>query len=224
MSAITEASLLAAWETALPRPRRDRALVLAGLVTKPGEECLEDLPLGEVDALLLDLHECCFGSILECLVSCPACEEELEAAVEVADLRFPAAQEHSRRVSVDGKTLVVRALTSRDLSVAQDRSMLVRRCVIEGQLDDHDPELVENLLDELDPKASPEVELDCPACHRIWMAAFDVADFVWQEVDRYARRTLHEVHVLAMAYGWREPDVLALTRLRRDYYLQAAGV
>lgn len=216
--------MLAAWETALPRRRRERALVLAGLVTKPGVECLEDLPLGEVDELLLELRERCFGQILECLVSCPACEEELEAAVEVADLRSSAPQEYSRQLRVDGKTLVVRALTSRDLLEVQDRNLLVRRCVIEGELDGQEPELVENLLDELDPKASPEVELDCPACHCIWMAPFDVADFVWREVDRCARRTLHDVHVLALAYGWREPDVLALTRLRRDYYLQAAGV
>jgi hypothetical protein len=223
MTAVTEASLLAAWEAALARPRRERALVLAGVVGERRVDGLEDLPIGEVDALLLDLRECCFGSTLECLVACPQCGEELDVAVDIAELRFPAAEERSREVTVGGRPLVVRAVTSLDLRLTGDRDSLVRRCVVEGDLPDEALGVVENILDELDPQATPTIELDCPECRRSWTAPFDVADFVWQEVDRSARRTLYEVHALATAYGWREDDVLALTPTRRSYYLQAAG-
>ena len=223
MTAVTEASLLAAWEAALPRPRRDRALVLAGVVTGVSTDGLQDLPIGAVDAYLLDLREGCFGAMLDCLVDCPGCGEELEANVDVAELRFPPAEEHTREVNVGGRSLVVRALTSRDLLATGDRGSLVRRCLAEGDVTDDVLDLVGNIIDELDPQAAPAVELDCPNCRRTWMAPFDIADFVWQEVDRCARRTLHEIHVLAAAYGWREDDVLALTPLRRSYYLQAAG-
>src|SRR5215471_15008955 len=109
MTAVTEASLLAAWEAALARPRRERALVLAAVVSEIGVDGLEELPIGEVDALLLDLRERCFGGTLECLVACPHCGQELDVAVDIAELRFPAAEEHTREVSVGGRPLVVRA-------------------------------------------------------------------------------------------------------------------
>jgi hypothetical protein len=222
MTTVTEASLLTAWEAALSRQRRDRALVLAAVVSDEGPERLLDLPIGEVDALLLDLRERCFGPMLDCLVSCPHCGEELDATVDVAELRFPAAEQHTREVSVAGQSLLVRALTSRDLRATGDPGSLVRRCLVDGDVEDNALDVVGNILDELDPQATPVVELDCPSCRGTWSAPFDIADFVWQEVDRCARRTLHEVHVLATAYGWRENDVLALSPVRRGYYLQAA--
>src|SRR5206468_730296 len=39
-------------------------------------------------------------------------------------------------------------------------------------------------------------------------------------LPRFAGRLLREVDALARAYGWREPDILALTPWRRDAYLQ----
>src|SRR3954464_9456092 len=110
MTPVTEASLLAAWEAALARPRRERALVLAGAVNEMTADDLVDLPIGEVDALLLDLRERCFGPTLECLVACPLCGEELDVVVDIAELRFPAAEERTREVSLGGRPLVVRAV------------------------------------------------------------------------------------------------------------------
>jgi hypothetical protein len=223
MSALTEASLLAAWEAALSRPRRERALVLARLVGEPDGPDLADLPVGEVDLLLLKLRERCFGPLLECLVVCPECGDELDASVDVAELRFPSGEEGAREVSVGGRPLLVRAVTTRDLLLTGDRPSLIRRCVVSGEVGEGSLALVENVLDQLDPQAAPTIELDCPSCRCSWVAPFDVAEFVWLEVDRTARRTLYDVQVLAAAYGWREDDVLALTPVRRSYYLQAAG-
>jgi len=218
---VTEADLLAAWEAALPRSRRERALVLAGVVSDRAG--LEDLPLGQVDALLLDLREHCFGPLLDCLVTCPDCGEELDATVGVCELRLPTTQRGDEEVRVGGGRLRVRPVTTRDLRLTGDRGSLVRRCVVEGEVDDEALDRVEGVLDGLDPQAAPTVDLDCPTCRASWTAPFDVAEFVWQEVDRTARRTLHDVQALASAYGWREPDVLALTAVRRRYYLESAG-
>ena len=41
------------------------------------------------------------------------------------------------------------------------------------------------------------------------------ARFLLRRLDGQAGQLLREVHVLARAYGWREPDVLALTPRRR---------
>jgi hypothetical protein len=44
--------------------------------------------------------------------------------------------------------------------------------------------------------------------------------YLWAEVHSWALRTLHEVNVLASAYGWRESDILALSQWRRQAYLE----
>ena len=51
---------------------------------------------------------------------------------------------------------------------------------------------------------------------------FDVAAFLWASVERWALLTLRDVHQLALAYGWGEGDVLALSPLRRQLYLEMA--
>ena len=51
---------------------------------------------------------------------------------------------------------------------------------------------------------------------------FDVAAFLWAAVERWALLTLRDVHQLALAYGWGEGDVLALSPLRRQLYLEMA--
>jgi hypothetical protein len=73
-----------------------------------------------------------------------------------------------------------------------------------------------------DPRADVELALACPACAHEWTAAFDAAAFLWSELDAWTRRTLHDVHTLATAYGWTEAEVLALGR-RRHVYLELVG-
>jgi len=68
-----------------------------------------------------------------------------------------------------------------------------------------------------------QLSLTCPACSQSSSAAFDIASFLWTEVEAWARRTLRDVHVLATAYGWREADLLALSPTRRRLYLDMIG-
>ncbi len=79
-----------------------------------------------------------------------------------------------------------------------------------------------NALAELDPAADLRFDLVCPACGHGWEPLFDVAAFLWAAVERWALLTLRDVHQLALAYGWRESDVLALSPLRRQLYLEMA--
>jgi hypothetical protein len=75
---------------------------------------------------------------------------------------------------------------------------------------------------EADPQADVQVTVSCAACGVAWQAMFDIASFLWGEVDRWARRMLHEVHVLASAYGWTEAEILRLGPWRRRVYLGLA--
>ena len=74
-------------------------------------------------------------------------------------------------------------------------------------------------MTELDPLAEVRLELNCPQCQRHWPVTLDIASFFWNEIVSRAKRLLHDVHVLARAYAWREEDILKMSERRRQYYL-----
>ena len=65
-----------------------------------------------------------------------------------------------------------------------------------------------------------QLDLTCPACGHAWQAPFDIATFVWRELDDWAQRTLREIHVIAGAYGWSEDEILQLSARRRQIYVE----
>ena len=232
MVAVTELALLSAWESACGHPAADRAVILAAAASGLPFNDVAGLPLGACDLLLLQLREQCFGPRLDGLAGCPGCGLELDVRIDVDELRVrgPAAgrpaEASGRTVDVAGRTVRLRALTSRDIrSFGSDRDRLLAQCLVDGPAD-CSPELldaIEAQLDTLDRQAAATIGLDCPSCQTSWAAAIDITGFVWSEVDRFARRLLYDVHTLATAYGWREPDVLAISPARRSFYLQACA-
>ena len=223
MTVVSELALLSAWESGYGRPAPDRAVTLAAAASGLPLDDVADLPLGACDRLLLELREQCFGARLEGLARCPQCGTELDVGMDVDELRTDAA-DGSRTVQVAGRTITLCALTSRDIgSCGGDRDRLLARCLVDEPTPPA-PEVldaVEARLDALDPQAAWTIDLDCPSCGATWAASVDVTEFVWSEVDRFARRLLYDIHTLAAAYGWREADVLAVSPARRRFYLQA---
>lgn len=223
MAVVTELALLSAWESGYGRPAPDRAVALAAAVSGWPTGDVADLALGACDRLLLQLREQCFGTRLEGLARCPRCGTELDVSMDVDELRADGA-DGGQTVEVAGRTITLRALTSRDVGYCGgDRDRLLARCLVD-EPEPPAPEVldeVEARLDALDPQAARTIGLDCPACGESWAAPVDVTEFVWGEVDRFARRLLSDIHTLATAYGWREADVLAVSPARRRFYLQA---
>ncbi|MGP3950458.1 T4 family baseplate hub assembly chaperone [Streptomyces sp. 7N604] len=86
------------------------------------------------------------------------------------------------------------------------------------------PEAVQLRLAEAAGRADPAAELTlnvaCPECGEATPAELDIASYLWTELDAWARDLLLDVHLLATAYGWSEPEILALSPLRRRYYLE----
>ena len=80
-------------------------------------------------------------------------------------------------------------------------------------------ERVEAALDEAEPWADVAVALTCPDCGHPSEASFDIAAYLWEELDAHAHGLLDDIHVLATAYGWHEPQILALSPARRAAYL-----
>ncbi|ATY09816.1 hypothetical protein CU254_04575 [Amycolatopsis sp. AA4] len=216
MAAFTEASLLDVWEAAagLSAVRRALALAVAG-GAEPAE--VGDLAVGRRDEFLLALRERCFGTAFPCLVNCPSCGEELELELSSRELR------PSR---VDAPTVVAgcefRAVTSRDLLEVHSRQELLERCVA-GELSEAALAALPDALAAADPQADVRIELDCAVCGHRWASPFDIAAYLWTELEACARRLLYDVHALALAYGWSEAEVLAVSPGRRRRYLELAG-
>jgi len=238
----TPSELLAAWERGAKRTPAERGvelLALAGPDTQPGE--LAALTVGERDRRLLDLRTILFGHTLDGLDRCPECDEPASFSVRVEALRSapaPAADEWFE-LGADGFELRFRLPTGADLAAisrerdtTSARARLLELCVLEANRDGAElrveslpegvTEALASSMAEADPQGDVELELECPACGHAWRAGFDVASFLWSEVDAWSRRTLDDVHVLASAYGWSEHEILALGP-RREHYLERVG-
>ena len=225
------AQLLDVWEQGLELPPPRRALALLGAVCPDTSgEALAALTLGHRDDLLLELRAHLFGSRLEIVVPCPSCGEPLESALDVGDLRIGAlAPPREQSVRLDDRTIRFHAPTAGDLvdlpaDPATARIALLARCMIDATpavdtLPESAVDAISTAMAAADPHADTELALVCPACGHRWQSAFDIAAFLWREIDAWAQRTLREVHALARGYGWREHDILALTPTRRQIYL-----
>ncbi len=136
-------------------------------------------------------------------------------------------------LETEGYWLRFRLPNSLDLLAAQQaggRTTLLERCLQEAhsngqpraaaQLPERVQAALAERMAELDPQADVRFPVDCPACGHRWMAVFDIASFLWQEISTWALRTLDEVSVLARLYAWSEADILALSPWRRRYYIE----
>lgn len=220
----TASDVLAVWERGLSEPPGRRALELARLAwSDPGR-----LTAGERDATLLHLHETLFGATIEGVVDCAACGESLEVTTRTDALLAAAPAAAEAAVSLDGWEVRLRPATAADLAAPDlSAARLLAACVAEARHDGKavdaallPPEVVDALDEALaaaDPLADLELATTCPACGGTSTTRFDIASFLWAEVDRFAVGLLREIHVLASAYGWTEDEILALGQRRRLY-------
>jgi hypothetical protein len=252
MRSLSAQDLLDVWETGQTQTpaRRVLSLLAAALPDVPAEQ-LEALRVGHRDRWLLGVRESLFGSSLACLADCPVCRTAVELHIEAGELRAAAGAGEGAAEpgdpSSDVQTLTLgdavirwRPLECRDLlaldaasDLGASRSLLLRRVVVEAQrggrrlaadaLSEAEQAELLAALERADPLARLECGLTCPACGHQWQALFDIAAFLWNEIETVARRLLYEVHALASAYGWREAEILALSQRRRWSYLEMLG-
>lgn len=240
MTGVGVEQLLRVWERSVQRPPTTCALNLLAVAApdlSPQERA--ELPVGVRDLELLRLRGALFGDTVDAVCECPRCAEQLDVGFSVQELieaQPPPAPEASdtpraRELRLADRTVTVRPPTSADLLAVLDEDdlevahqQLLRRIVRDdgdrpADLTGPDLDAVSAELAVLDPAACVELDLSCTECGYRWRPVFDIAGFLWAEVHAWAQRTLQDVHTLATAYGWREADILALTPLRRQAYL-----
>jgi len=232
MAFLSSDRLLSVWEQGVRRHPIDRGLLLFALAAPETPAArLADLPLSRRNAALMALYETSFGAHLSGWVDCPACGERMEFTADAA--HFPRRTEiELEPIEVDG--LRFHRPTSRHLARLMDAAdpeaaarQLLLACAESPQSLPRDEDAlaamlvkVERTMEDADPWADITVAVRCPVCGNEEAAALDIASLLWEEVASRAQRLLDDVHVLAQAYGWSEPEVLALGDARRAAYLE----
>jgi hypothetical protein len=242
MRSLSARELLDMWEVSARRPSAEGALrLLSAAYPDTSVETLLQLPIGQRDALLLTLREGLFGTQIVSVARCPQCGERLQLTFRTADLHTAVATESGALSLETGRYVIrYRVPNSADLvllascdSVEAGRRLLLDRCLLTVHCDGINQPIdilpddviaaVSRQMAQADPQADVQFDLSCPTCAHRWQVAFDVMTFLWNEIDRWARHVLREVHVLAAAYGWSEADILSLSAARRQMYLDLIG-
>ncbi|MFC9503919.1 hypothetical protein [Streptomyces sp. NPDC057002] len=233
------ADVLATWESGLGQAPAGRA-VLLHRAARPDlggdQQALLSLPVGEREADLFALRRALFGERMQVRLDCSACGADMEFELDAGEFARTLADRGDPlvRVAEDGWEVEFRVPGVADLTAAaraaDPRGVLLARCVVsavrEGETVSADtlPVTVQRRIAEAartaDPGADVTLAIACPECGEPTRAELDIASYLWTELDAWARDLLLDVHLLATAYGWSEPEILALSPLRRRYYLE----
>src|SRR5579883_281312 len=224
MLALTGELLLSAWEKGLAEHDIDRALsMLALALPETSRDSLAELPIAERDILLLQLRAITFGPWLQGFASCSSCGTSLEFSLSIETLL-----ERNAHISDEmAQDLHLRPVNSKDLlailsasDVADAEKRLLSRCLVSQRIDTPVSPATRKEFELLNSAAEMSFALDCPNCSKHEVVAFDIARFLWAEVQRTATHLLSEIHVLASAYGWSECAIAAMAPRRRMAYME----
>jgi hypothetical protein len=239
----SNSDLIALWERSTGEHPVNRALMLLAVCSpSESEDELARLSIGARDARLLEIYERLFGPSLDAFAHCPACNEPLEYTLSTQELTPSASSPVTPpALTLDDGRISLRlrlpdSLDLRAISACTEpelaAKMLTERCIVESNrggepvpLADLPPGITETISSALaaaDPGAEMLIDLNCAVCSHAWQVTLDIERFLWSKISATAKRLLRDVHALASAYGWREPDILALSTVRRQTYLELA--
>jgi hypothetical protein len=230
MHSLSGERILTAWERGQASREPWRALALLA-VAMPEREMTElaALPLAERNATLLRLHAMTFGPMVEGFAVCAECGEQLEFAMDAEDMaRTLRAAEPETWVEAD-RQMGMRPANSNDLAASMEAASDedARALLLAKTLGMEGTELVRAMrtdwidrFDRLNASAEIRCVLPCAHCGARAVLDFDVAGFVWREIQVAARRLMAEIHRLASAYGWSEKAVVRMSAARRAAYLE----
>ena len=246
MRALAGEEILTAWERSRDLPAQEAVLSLLALAS-PGREIneLARLPLGERNALLLELRAMTLGRRMEGFAVCPECGAQLEFVLDVDELAKGLRLEPVHATDeIAGYTM--RPVNTFDLlrasaaeSEEQARAILLARTLgverPDPESSDHGGSWTDTWLqsqpahvaasllarfERINGSSEIRVQFRCAACQSRPLLDLDIAHFVLREITGAARRLVTEIHQLASAYGWSERSIATMSATRRAAYLE----
>lgn len=236
MRAFAGEEILTAWERSRELPEQEAALALLALAwPERAVDELALLPLGERNALLLELRVATLGRRMEGFAVCPDCGAQLEFALDALELAKGLPAQPTEVVQCPGG-FTMRPANSLDLlasgtakSEEQASSILLARALglEEADWDEwlrtHPQPETEPLLqrfEQINASAEIRVQLQCAVCQSHPSLDLNIARFLLREIAGAARRLMSDIHVLARAYGWSERSIASMSSTRRAAYLE----
>ena len=176
------------------------------------------------------LHRQLVGREMEAQAQCPQCATMCEFMLPISAMLDSPAPDSSQVLEIEeaGTTYRFRLPTMEDIGkldpqmpAGQIGRVLAEACQADKSrpLPDRVVARLNQLLDEVDPLATPLFDVHCSDCGHNFSAAVELASFVAREFDTLFERLLRDVHGLARAYGWGEAEILAIPPARRARYL-----
>jgi hypothetical protein len=210
----------------------DRLLVDApGTTVGPGKA--KELAVCDCDRLFaaIYLHYC--GERIEGTSLCRECNEPFETSFSLRDLMASLADGTAVKATgpdekgiytlPDGRRF--RLPTADDqysvigLEAEKAAAVLLERCMVEGDPLES-PEIIQTAMDEVGAVLDLDLEVTCPKCGALHSVRFDIQTYLLCALA-YERRFLnHEVHRIAIAYGWGHEEILNLTREDRRAFVR----
>jgi hypothetical protein len=202
----------------------DRLLVeVPGTTVGPGKA--KEIAVCDCDRLYMALYLSYFGEQIEGTVTCWDCHQSFELSLSLRDLmanleagageNAPGPDEDGLYTLSDGRRF--RLPTAGDqqsvagLEPQEAVAALLERCVVEGD-SRADPDLLHAAMDRVGAVLDPELNAPCPACGVSQTVRFDIQTYLLRTLAYEKRFLNHEVHRIAMAYGWGYGEILGLTR------------
>ncbi len=160
---------------------------------------------------------------------------------ELPDFTESQSSEAALSLNLVGYQIRFRQPTSVDLmkislltDLEQARSLLLNACIVSvtykkvklvpvNELPAKVTEAIIEHIEQAAALANLTISATCPACGNKWEIVFDIVSYLWNEINAWAVRMMREIHLLAVTYGWREADILAMSAWRRQRYLELIG-
>ena len=235
------ADVIRAWELGKDRVSWYRAmLMLAPTYPDLPFDDLAEMSIGERNRNLFELRSRLFGDTLHAQVKCPECATIVEFDLEISDvLNMTSGVTFTEEYEAVLEPFVItyRLPNSADLQAMDNVGTkglnspdYIRNCLKKVQnrngetVLENVPEkvirMVKELISEKSELAELNLDIACSECKHEWLSNFDIVEFLWNEFTLQAKQLLNQVHTLASRYCWREADILAMSAVRRSYYLQ----
>ena len=178
-------------------------------------------------ALLAAVYRDTFGDRVETRAPCRACGVPFELTFSLTVLEAgiaanTAVDPDGNYTLADGRRYRLPTLADEQriagLSADDARLQLAARCVIDGD-PAADPEAVLAAIEAAAPLLDLELTTRCPECQTQQEVHFDIQSFLLSTLMHEARWLAHEVHRIAVAYGWPLAEILGLSRAQRRTYV-----
>jgi hypothetical protein len=225
MRTLSQSEYVWLWERGKSLHPLDKGVLAVTAAYPETDEPIADWPLGRRNRALAEFHVGAFGGVLCGWTRCEQCSSQLEFQI---DLRSLLSGYQAKKDWIEVGSHRFRLPTSRDVAVAvtdyeNPVEQLISRCAINTDRHHWTTEEITAIEDRMaaaDPLSEILLHFDCPDCGTFFDAPLELTSFLWAELEARAKRALHDVHVLARAYGWSEAAILSLPSARRQMYVE----